>query len=224
MSFTTITVPGTDALRVLNQSRQHFPATGQYPFLIGDQDELERIEETMEFNKEDPATIVRTSLQIKLDDWIAQRRKAAEKYEFSADETLGEWPGEILGKGSIGLHKEVLSGEFRPEVIIGFATIDACWHLPAVLHYGNWNDCPAPEVHCAFHREWYHRFGAEIVGASGDVIECTVARPPTDRQAATALAWQQYWYCSDIVEQGGESVSNLAALLLNSPYWFFWWD
>jgi hypothetical protein len=29
---------------------------------------------------------------------------------------------------------------------------------------------------------------------------------------------------SDIVDQGCESISNLAATLLNSPYWYFWWD
>jgi uncharacterized protein DUF4253 len=59
---------------------------------------------------------------------------------------------------------------------------------------------------------------------SGDIVECAVTRPPTDRNAATILAWEQYWYCVDIVEQGCESVSNLAATLLNSPYWYFWWD
>jgi hypothetical protein len=59
---------------------------------------------------------------------------------------------------------------------------------------------------------------------SGDVVECVVTKPPTDRNAATNLAWEQYWYCVDIVEQGCESVSNLAATLLNSPYWYFWWD
>ncbi|MBL8817724.1 MAG: DUF4253 domain-containing protein [Planctomyces sp.] len=28
----------------------------------------------------------------------------------------------------------------------------------------------------------------------------------------------------DIVEQGCESISNLAATLVNSGYWYFWWD
>jgi hypothetical protein len=39
-----------------------------------------------------------------------------------------------------------------------------------------------------------------------------------------ALAWEQYWYCLDIVDQGVGSVSALAATLLNSTYWYFWWD
>ena len=36
---------------------------------------------------------------------------------------------------------------------------------------------------------WQERFGAEITGMSGDVIECAVLNPPTDRNSATALAW-----------------------------------
>jgi len=67
-------------------------------------------------------------------------------------------------------------------------------------------------------------YGAQITGVSGEVIECIVSNPPRDQAAAIELAWQQYWYCDDIVEQGCESISNLAATLLNSPYWYFWWD
>ena len=48
--------------------------------------------------------------------------------------------------------------------------------------------------------------------------------PPTTRSAAYQLAWEQYIYCSDIVIQGTQTLSNLAASLLNAPIWFFWWD
>ncbi len=64
----------------------------------------------------------------------------------------------------------------------------------------------------------------EIAGVSGDVIECIVENPPTDRESATALAWEQYWYCGDIVDQGCGKILNLAATLLNSRNWYFWWD
>ncbi len=59
---------------------------------------------------------------------------------------------------------------------------------------------------------------------SADVIEMRVARPPTTREDAMALANEQYAYCEDIVHQGVESLSNLAATLLNGTVWFFWWD
>jgi hypothetical protein len=92
------------------------------------------------------------------------------------------------------------------------------------LKYGAWNECPQPEVHCAFHREWESRWRAQITGMSGDVVECLVLKPPSKKDEAVRLAWEQYWYCPDIVEQGCGSVAELAATLLNSAYWFFWWD
>lgn len=59
---------------------------------------------------------------------------------------------------------------------------------------------------------------------SGDVIECAVRNPPADQQAATDLAYEQYCYCGDIVEQGCGSVMNLAANRQYSPYWYSWWN
>jgi hypothetical protein len=224
MEFSTLKIPGADAIRLLGEHRSRYAATGQYPFLIGDAEELGRIKEAAEFNKENPTAIIRASLEVKLAEWFERRRLAAEEYEFSSEELLGEWPGEIADKGSIGLYKDVLSGKIKPEVFLGLAKTENPWHLPAILRYGGWNECPAPEVHCAFYRRWQDEFGVEITGMSGDVIECAVKNPPTDRKTATHLAWEQYWYCADIVEQGCGSISNLAATLLNSPYWYFWWD
>jgi hypothetical protein len=220
----TLRVTGGDAIRVLNEHRSRYHTTGQYPFLIGDAEDLGRIKEAAEFNKQEPTAIIRASFEVKTAEWIAGRRKEAEEYELSAEELLGEWPGEIAEKGSIALHKDVLSGKIKPEVYLGLAKIEKPWQLPALLKYGAWNECPEPEVHCAFHRQWQERYGAEITGMSSDVVECAVSKPPTDHKAATDLAWEQYWYCADIVEQGCGSVSNLAATLLNSRYWYFWWD
>jgi hypothetical protein len=224
VEFTTLKIPGNDAVRLLNEHRSRFASTGQYPFLIGDAEQLGRLKEAAEFNEQEPAAIIRASFEVKTAEWMGGRRKEAEEFEYSPDETLGDWPGEIAEKGSIGLYKDVLSGRIKPEVYLGLAKIVQPWQLPAILKYGAWNECPEPEVHCAFHREWQDRYGAEITGMSGDVVECSVTKPPTDRTTATILAWEQYWYCADIVEQGCGSVSNLAATLLNSPYWYFWWD
>ena len=192
--------------------------------MIGDGDELGHLLETAGFNAQEPSAIVQASLTVNLAAWLAERRVEAEEYEFSEDETLGEWPGEVEDKGAVSLHLDISTDVVKPEIYLGLATIDEPWMLPAVTKYGTWNDCPEAEIHCAFHRKWQKEFGAQITGMSGDVIECTVANPPRDRKSAFELAWQQYWYCADIVEQGCESISNLAATLLDSPYWFFWWD
>jgi hypothetical protein len=226
MEFTTIKIAGADALRVLDEHRARYRATRQYPFLIGDAEDLEFLREYIEDEEHDPAEILHASFDVDPAAWIAERRAGIEEDSDGWDdaEIVGEWPGGEVGKVEIGLHKDVVTGEIKPEVYMGLATVDEPWLLPAILNYGNWNDCPPPEVHAAFHRDWLRRYGAEIVGMSNDVVQCLVKNPPRDREAAMALAWEQYWYCSDIVEQGCESIANLAATLLDSPRWYFWWD
>jgi hypothetical protein len=73
-------------------------------------------------------------------------------------------------------------------------------------------------------RFWHDKYGAQIISATDDVIECTVSRPPSTREQAMELAREQFLYCADIVYQGVQTVSNLGAGLLNSKYWYFWWD
>lgn len=224
MTFRTIKVSGAEAVSTLTEYRSRFPSSGEYPFLIGDGEELSQIEGAAKFNEQDPLEIVEASLSVRLDNWISDRRMELTEYGFSVDDVLGEWPGEVTAKDAIGLHKDVLTGKIKQEVFIGLAAVDHAWQLPAVLKYGAWNDCPEAEVHCAFHREWHAKYGAQISGVSGDVIECVVDNPPSDQATALELAWQQYWYCADIVDQGCVSINNLAATLINSHYWFFWWD
>ncbi|WP_278471380.1 DUF4253 domain-containing protein [Gimesia maris] len=224
MTFTSIQVHGTEAVERLNELRDQFAKTGKYPFLIGPHQDRETMIKSAEFNRQSPEEILRASQKIDLEEWVAERRAEVEEYGYSPYEDLGEWPGEIQDKGSFILHKNAVTGNFLPEVFIGLAQVETSWQLPAVLKFGGWNDCPDAEVQCAFHRKWQAEFGAEICSVGGGVIECTVNQPPQDQQSAMQLAWEQYWYCADIVDQGCETISNLGATLLKSPYWFFWWD
>lgn len=73
-------------------------------------------------------------------------------------------------------------------------------------------------------KHWAGRYGAEIYAVTGDVIECTVERPPTTRDEAMELAREQFLLCTDIVYQGTESISLLAATLQDCSAWYFWWD
>ncbi|HEX7378483.1 MAG TPA: DUF4253 domain-containing protein [Pirellulales bacterium] len=176
------------------------------------------------FHEQDAEAIIAASLEIAPMQWIAERRREAEACEFSEDELLGEWPDEVLDNGSIMLHTDILTGKTKPETFLGLARIEQPWHLAAAVRFGGWNACPTPEEHCALHREWQEQYGAEITGMSSDVVECSVRKPPTYRESASVLAWQQYWYCEDIVVQGVGTISRLAGTLLNSHYWYFWWD
>ena len=63
-----------------------------------------------------------------------------------------------------------------------------------------------------------------MVSITRDVIEFAVKNPPKTREAAMELAKEQYIFCNDIVDQGVGTVSALAATLLDSNYWYFWWD
>lgn len=224
MSIKTLKVSGSDALTTLEALRSDYRKTGEYPFLIGDEDELEMFEENSEDRDGDFEAILQDMQKVNLDSWIKRRRSEIEEYGVSADQLLGDWPGEADEKGSISLHRDVLSRKIHKQVYLGMVEIEQPWQLPAAISYGGWNECPMPEVQCAFHQKWFMQFGAEIVGASSDIIECVVKNPPRDIDAAIELAWEQYWYCGDIVDQGCESISNLAATLINSNYWYFWWD
>jgi hypothetical protein len=221
MTFKTIKVAGGAALASLDRYRAQYSATGEYPFLIGHLEELERLNENAEFCQKPTDDIVRASFDVHLDRWLAGRRTESEEF---IHEFVGEWPGEIAEKIAISLHTNILDGKIRPEVYLGLAEISEPWQLPAIAKYGGWNECPEAEIHCAILRKWQSQYGAQVVGMSSDVIECSVEKPPANRQAALELAYEQYYYCADVVEQGCNSINNLAAILLNSRYWYFWWD
>jgi Domain of unknown function (DUF4253) len=57
-----------------------------------------------------------------------------------------------------------------------------------------------------------------------DTLELRVSRLPQTRGTALALAQEQFAYCPDVIEQGRETFEALAAQLLKSTIWSFWWD
>jgi hypothetical protein len=137
---------------------------------------------------------------------------------------LGEWPEEEVEEMSLTVPKDTLSGRFHKEVYILSIPTNRAYEVPAYFGYGDWNECPGPEEHVGIWRYWYEKYGAKIIVITSDTIECTVERPPTTREEALALAREQFFYCADIVTQGVQTVSALAACLIKSKYWFFWWD
>jgi hypothetical protein len=131
---------------------------------------------------------------------------------------------EPMGAPQLTLATESLTGSpLRTAQLVVLPTDD--WTtIPAYLNWGNWNGCPAPEYHIAALRPWRDPFGAELIGLSHDVMNIRVKRRPETRNAALDLAREQYVYCSDIVDQGVETLSALAAVLMQSDWWYFWWD
>lgn len=137
---------------------------------------------------------------------------------------VGPWPTEPAASVGLSVAYDILSGEPLPKVHIALIPTDDWTTVPAHLQWGAWNACPAPEYHVAALRSWRDRFGAELVGLGFDVMNLKVSRPPQTRQQALELAREQYVYCADIVEQGVETLNALAATLMASDWWYFWWD
>jgi hypothetical protein len=92
------------------------------------------------------------------------------------------------------------------------------------MRYGGWNACPMPHLQVALLRRWKEKYDAELVVAGGDVVELRVGKPPKTDEAAKELAREQFSYCSDIVNQGTETIERLATCLKNGTVWYFWWD
>lgn len=227
-----IQVSGETAPIELRQ-RNADSSDGKMWFVLGDEHNLQVLRENAEFAEQEGKTfdaIIEASRGLDAPSWFDRRRSeelaAAKEYgiEFDEVELLGVWPSESPGSGSLCSHLDLLTGKAKPKVYLGASASEASWQLPAAARFGNWNACPRPAVHCAVMRFWNDRYGAEIVAMTSDVIECVVTNPPKSRDEALTLAWQQYWYCEDIVTQGTETVSALAAGLVDSEYWYFWWD
>ncbi|MBY8336364.1 DUF4253 domain-containing protein [Alteriqipengyuania sp. NZ-12B] len=137
----------------------------------------------------------------------------------------GEWPQpHEIGSMGLSVDKDILTGAYLDKVHLCVLPTEDSADAAAYLRWGNWNACPPPEVHVAVHRKWHAEYGAQVVGMSGDVIGMRVTRRPASRGEALALAQEQYLYCSDIVLQGTETLEPLAAGLMESDWWYFWWD
>ena len=121
-------------------------------------------------------------------------------------------------------HLDLLEGKPYASVGIALLPIRHSWEAFALLNWGGWNACPLPEENCAAFRYWGERYGAKIISITHDIVECTVERLPKDPEEALELAEEQYAYCTDLVDQGTGTLENLAASLLVSHTWFFWWD
>lgn len=151
------------------------------------------------------------------------RKLLLESCDPSERVDVGQWPSEPAKSANVQQALAALFYDDRNGFIGVFPTDDATT-VPALLNYGGWNSCPPTAYIVAALRSWRQRYGAELVGASGDSMVVSVTRRPDNREEALALASEQYQFCNDIVDQGLGSVAELAAYLMASDAWYFWWD
>ncbi len=192
--------------------------------VCGDIEARELLEEHLEDSDEHTDLIIEKATSIEPVEWFRSRKlEYKDEFELDEEEIIGEWPHNPSHQGFV-LDKDISTGQLLEKVVIAQLQVDESWMIPAQFKYGGWNECPSPEVHCAMWKYWQSKYGAHIIGVSNDTIEAKVFNPPATKEQAMELAWEQDLYCNDLVDQGVESISNLAASLQNHDIWFFWWD
>jgi len=217
LPFEVERVPGTAAL----EKREVLLAERRgYPLIAGSPENLEALGEGDESGGSG-AVCVHDATRIDVNDWLTQRVAADPEYY---EEEHGDWPLGVRPTSTFTGPTDVVSGQPLAEVAILLVPAVESWHVPCVLGYGNWNECPTPAEHSAILKRWQERHGATLVTMTQDTIELVVERPVQSREDALGLAREQYIYCPDIVQQGTETIERLAASLVEATAWFFWWD
>ena len=149
------------------------------------------------------------------------------KEDLDEDEP-GYWEqlmGEVSGGEGIDRFLSLwdFDGKKTVPVVLAEIPVKNPWEVFAYLPFGGWNECPANEEHMAVAKYWFEKYGAVPALMTHDVLEYSLPAP-VSREKAIEVAWEQFTYCSDIVEQGVGTVGRLADGLAESSCWYFWWD
>lgn len=218
--FPCVAVPGDQALATWTRLK----AEGNgWPVVVGDDDDLARVLEAVGFDKRSPAEILAAADRLAYPQAI--EKFASEQWgDDPVDVEVGEWPVELPPSTGLSIATDLLTGGFKPKINILLLPARDGAEAFAHLKWGGWNACPPPEHHVTAIRAWTKRYGAELVGLSGDVANIRVAKRPRARNEALGLAREQLSYCEDIVLQGTGDLATLAGQLMADDWWFFWWD
>jgi hypothetical protein len=201
--------------QLLALRRAFAEGSGVYPFLIGHDEDLAALLESLALPDDGGVALAAEARAIDAAAWL-QARTGKKRPRWSA--------GDAAPTRTLQTLVDLGSQALKPCVHLGLIELDEPWTLFTRLGFGDWNACPTPAEHAALHRHWAAQFGAEPAALTVDTVECLVARPPVDKAPALALAAEQQAYCPDIVEQGVGTTAALAASLLAAPVWYFWWD
>lgn len=217
----SLAVAGKDAVATWRRLRQATPPLGYWPVILGEPKRVERVCEVFGTERaENPDEAIRLAKETDVQEFFRGQAK-----QSSGQHSHGDWPKKLEGMPDFTLPRKILERDkFHESVVIGLVPAQHSWEVPAVLSFGGWNDCPHPKDQSAVLRYWGEIYGAELVGLSGDVMELEVVRKPSSKEEALKLAQEQYWFCYDIVEQGVQTIENLAGGLMVSNIWYFWWD
>lgn len=98
------------------------------------------------------------------------------------------------------------------------------FEAPAYLNWPGTGFVPSPDAQVAVLRSWNERFGAELVAVLNNHLEFVVSKPPATYEDALALAYEQYAFDDDVLEDRYESVKWLAKDLVGAKIWIIAWE
>jgi hypothetical protein len=219
----TLTTTGLEAISLWRQLRAAAEATGYWPILLG--------QHNWPITQEHPIPDVTALLQQaeSLQGATYFRAREEELEDVNEDEPIeDEWlemiGGEIQPNTTFVTPFDLLENVPYATLTLALIPTRKSWEIPAYLGFGDWNECPHPATQVAILRYWHTQYGAEPVAITGDVMELQVEHPPQDEAEALVLAREHYLFCPDIVDQGVQSITNLAQTVVKAPVWYFWWD
>jgi hypothetical protein len=214
-------VSGVKAVDEWKRLQKLWRNEGSSAVMLGDSETVRNLHENLKSNDTPIEEILKSAANITSEDFFKNRKESEEEQYSQLEE--GVWPNQVPTPEFIS-HRNILDDQPKKTVYIAKIPTTKSFEIPAYLKYGAWNECPGAEEHVAVHRDWQLKYGTEIFAITNDIIECSVANPPRERNEAIQLAREQFFYCSDIVFQGTETLLPLAATLQSSPVWYFWWD
>jgi hypothetical protein len=73
-------------------------------------------------------------------------------------------------------------------------------------------------------RSWEDRFGARLLRVGFAETSLLASRPPRSISHAQRIAAEHFVFCDECAGRGLHHVPRIAASLMESPVWTFWWD
>ncbi|MBQ7823163.1 MAG: DUF4253 domain-containing protein [Bacteroidaceae bacterium] len=151
-----------------------------------------------------------------LDERLCQLR---EDMEDAGDDDFDKEEEDAIGEAVNGFYNI----QETNSLILAEIPVRNAWEVFAWLPFGGWNECPDEIELMSVAKYWYECYKAVPATMSSDVLEFCVPCP-VHKEECRQLAFEQYAFCPDIVDQGVGSVKALEKMLSKSTVWFFWWD
>ena len=219
----TVQTPLENAMTLWQMLETAKPETGYSPMFLGDYASVYRHWEAQAL-RETPEAYLSLATAFDARKWL--QKEWQNLIDGMPDDMMGQMPQQSRPITQLSFESLVRSrdGHESQDVFIGILPTLHRWKIPALLPFGCWNDCPCPEFQVAVHQYWFDTYEAEIIAITSNTLVCHVGKPIKTHDAALHLAREQTAYCSNIVFQGVGTLNQLAANLVGSTYWHFWWD